>query len=91
MKGTSEEVKRKSGFFCTQGVDWGGQLPIASQPNRLTYRLGCCDIFLLTSKGVDFNCVYSLTSYHSWDYKPWSNTGHLKKDQPDNAEFGINK
>ena len=27
----------------------------------------------------------------SWDYKPWSNTGHLKKDQPDNAEFGINK
>jgi len=25
-----------------------------------------------------------------WDYKPWSNTGHLKKDQPDNAEFGIN-
>ena len=26
-----------------------------------------------------------------WDYKPWSSTGHLKKDQPDNAEFGINK
>ena len=29
--------------------------------------------------------------FSSWDYKPWSNTGHLKKDQPDNAEFGINK
>ena len=28
---------------------------------------------------------------YRWDYKPWSTTGHLKKDQPDNAEFGINK
>merc|ERR1712059_170194 len=25
-----------------------------------------------------------------WKYKPWSPTGHLKKSQPDNAEFGIN-
>jgi len=26
-----------------------------------------------------------------WPYRPWSNTGHYKKPQPDNAEFTINK
>ena len=26
-----------------------------------------------------------------WRGQPWSQTGHLKKPQPDNAEFGINR
>ena len=26
-----------------------------------------------------------------WSEQPWSQTGHLKKPQPDNAEFTINR
>ena len=27
----------------------------------------------------------------SWNYQPWSQTGHTKVPQPDNAEFDINQ
>ena len=35
---------------------------------------------------TSFPCVSA-----GWDEQPWSQTGHLKKPQPDNAEFTINR
>ena len=59
-------------------LDWVQQEDCTNQPNQW---------------GVRYEWELWRTHLFScrWDYKPWSNTGHLKKDQPDNAEFGINK
>ena len=49
-------------------------------------------LFLTKNKFLFLHSLILLLSFsYRWDYKPWSTTGHLKKDQPDNAEFGINK